>query len=131
MPEPTERPFARAFAVGLVLCMAGIGAHTVASHAARPELEQWALTTAVADEHIYPAENPPPLSFHGYALTPLVPQRTHEIRETRVVYVGEDDSKQYRIYKHREEEREGDPEHVYLVKTGQNHFLKLQTPEKK
>jgi hypothetical protein len=130
MPEPTERPFARAFAIALVLCMAAVGAHTVASHRARPQLEQWSQATAIGDDRLYPADTAPPLAFQGKPLVPLSP-RQHEIRESRVVYAGDDDSKQYRIYKHREDDREGEPEHLYLVKTGQNHFLKLQASEKK
>jgi hypothetical protein len=130
MPEPTERPFTRIFALALVVCLAAIGAHSVASHRSRAQLEHWSQTTAIGDDRLYPVETSPPLAFQGKPLTPISP-RQHEIRETRVVYAGDDDSKQYRLYKHREDDREGDPEHLYLVKTAPNHFLKLQPAEKK
>lgn len=126
MPEPAERPFARFFAIALVLCVGGIVAHSAMLREARPQLESWTQTTAVGDTRLYPVADAPPLTLQGKPLTPLHPL-PQEVRESRVVFVGEDDSKRFRVYQPREDAREtGDAENVYLVKTGESRFLKLQ-----
>lgn len=132
MPEIAFPRYALIFALAIVLGLAAVAAHSAINHSHRAELEHWSQETAVGDKHLYPVgPDAPALTFHGKPLTPISTQ-PQETRETRVVVIGTDDSKQFRIYLHREPgSREPDNDQIFLLKTGQNQFLKMQLPEKK
>jgi hypothetical protein len=132
MPEIAHRRYALLLALAMVLALAGVTAHSAFSRGHRGELERWSQETAVGDKRLYPlGAEAPALTFRG---KPLIPQtgQPHEVRETRVVCIGEDDSKHFRIYLHREPgAKEPDNDQVYLLKTGQSEFVKMQLSEKK
>lgn len=132
MSEIAYPRYALAFALVLVLGLAVVTAHSALIRGHRAALEHWSQETAVGDQHLYPVgPDAPAVTFHSKALTPISPE-PHDVRETRVLVVGEDDSKRFRIYLHHEPgSREPDNDQVYLLKTGQNEFLKMQFADKK
>jgi hypothetical protein len=133
MAEIAYRRYAMLIAGALAVGLAAVVAHSASLNGKRGELERWSERTAVGDKELYPmGEQAPPLVFRGKPLTPTSGE-PHEMRETRAIRVGDDDSHHFRIYIHRDNlPREGETaDPTYLVKVGPNSFLKLQAAERK
>lgn len=116
---------------GLVALFAWDGSH-------RASLESTAEITAVSDTALYPAPSGlgnttllPPLVFQGRTLTPIS-RRWLDLRDTRMVPVGTDESGTWQIYRSstpvplEKGEAEARGLRVYYMKVAPNEYLRVQ-----
>jgi hypothetical protein len=134
MAEILYRRHALAIAGGLALGLAAVVAHSAALNGRRGELEHWSQKTAVGDKQLYPVgAEAPALTYRGKPLVSMGPE-PHEIRETRAMLVGEDDSRRFHLYLHRDNlphDGSESADAVYLLKVGVNSFLRFQRADRK